>query len=352
MLDTRRQQKLQELVRTLGIRAQQEEEADNKDEAAKLYIKLIDVLLLLARESGDDHQLWVKYTKQAEAYQGKVKALISSGRISDTVKSNFALGGAPTKAAIPSPTTDSTFEWPSNSYQQFSTAGVEQNASAQNKESTLKKILKPFQRISSEPQEVQSYVIPGYQQRSSESMSTVGFSKTPQAFAGVPYDLFQQVLAESRSVQDRVAALIKERDSLSQSFEAMEKEFGELKSKTVPKEDYEVLQAKLIENQTTKAQLEKAEEELQNSVPKSQYDELLAKISDMVPRDVYIEAEVRAAKFELELKNTVPRNVLDDLASQVSLISTLSSIPLDEEETTAQKSKEAEEDELHDRGRE
>ena len=70
----------------------------------------------------------------------------------------------------------------------------------------------------------------------------------------------------------------------------------------------------------------------------------------MVPRDVYIEAEVRAARFELELKNTVPRNVLDDLASQVSLISTLSSIPLDEEKAAAQKAKEHEENDLRGQG--
>ncbi len=351
MLDPRRQEKLQELVRTLGGQAQQAEKDGNADDAARLYIKLIDVLLLLARESGDNHLLWVKYTKQAEAYQGKVKALISSGRVSDTVKSNPAFGGGVTpKVATPPIATGATFETPLPGRQQIATAAVEQNPASPNKESTLKKILKPFQRNDSEPQVRQSYVIPEYHQRSGESTPSLDSSKTPQSFAGVPYDLFQQVLGESRYLQDRVEALTKERESLSESLEAMDKELIELKSNTVPKEDYEALQAKLLQSQTAKAQLEKVEEGLRNSVPKSQYDELLTKISDMVPRDVYIEAEVRAAKFELQLKNTVPRNVLDDLASQVSLISTLSSIPLDEEKTVAQKAKETEEDDLKGQG--
>ena len=259
MLDPRRQEKLQELVRTLGGQAQQAEKDGNTDDAARLYIKLIDVLLLLARESGDNHVLWVKYTKQAEAYQAKVKALISSGRISETVKSNPAFGGVASKVAPQPFATGAILETPLLGPQQIATAAVERDPFSPSKESTLKKILKPFQRIGSEPQERQSYAIPEYHQRSAESTPSVGFSRNPQSFAGVPYDLFQQVLAESRRLQDRVVALTKEKESLSESLEAKDKEIIGLKSNMVPKTDYELLQARLLQSQKAEAQLEKVE---------------------------------------------------------------------------------------------
>ena len=350
MLDPRRQEKLQELVRTLGSQAQQAEKDGNVDDAARLYIKLVDVLLLLARESGDNHPLWVKYTKQAEAYQAKVKTLISTGKITDNVSNSalFSVASKPPPPVKSGPEPNAAYETSLPSGQQITTAAVEQQSpSTQNKESTFKKIFKPFQRSDSvsEFQERQTYVVPEVaQQRSSEPASMPSIRGEPanggnstQTFAGVPYDLFQQTLSESKYYQEKSAALAKERDSLFATLEARERELAELKSSTVLRTDYEALHSQLLQNQTSKAQLEavtaqleRVEEEMRNSVPKSQYDDLLTKISHMVPRDVYIEAEVRAARYELELKNTVPKNVLDELASQVSLISTLSSIPLEE----------------------
>jgi hypothetical protein len=342
MLDPVRQEKLQGLARALASQAQQAEKDGNTDDAAKSYVKLVDILLLLARESESDHVLWSKYTKQAEAYQARVKTMISSGRISDAVKSGSSAGAT----SAPSGNTS------------------HQNNSQGPKESPLKKILKPFQRSEAmDEQQVQLMRPPKQlEEEETEKIHLVGekmnqTSDSPSSrfiqdrgiagsnqeqsesqvfqlqtrISAIPYELFEQIREEKNNLQETVAALNKEKEELSSALNAKRRELEQLKSNTVPLSDYQSLQAQVQSNQVARGEIEQLQKQLSSSVPRSQYDQLLNKISEMVPRSIYVEAEVRATKLELELRDMVPRHVLDNLASEVSLISTLSTIPLAKE---------------------
>ncbi|MGI0083798.1 MAG: hypothetical protein ACREBQ_01820, partial [Nitrososphaerales archaeon] len=59
-MDAAKTKKLEEYATILEKQAQSVESQGNMNEAAKLYVKLIDIFLLLAREA-PDHPTWAKY---------------------------------------------------------------------------------------------------------------------------------------------------------------------------------------------------------------------------------------------------------------------------------------------------
>ena len=71
-MDEEKNKKLQQYAVVLTAQAEGEERSGKHDEAIKHYLKLVDVFLVLAAEA-QDHNTWLQYIRQAEAYQGRTK---------------------------------------------------------------------------------------------------------------------------------------------------------------------------------------------------------------------------------------------------------------------------------------
>ena len=78
-MDVEKNKKLQQYAVALTEQAKEEERSGKSDEAIKHYLKLVDVFLVLAAEA-QDHNTWVQYIRQAEAYQTRTKTLIPKGQ--------------------------------------------------------------------------------------------------------------------------------------------------------------------------------------------------------------------------------------------------------------------------------
>ena len=68
--------KLEEYSAFLGKKAADEEKNGEYTEAIPAYLKLVDVLLVMA-EASPNYSYWVKCTTSAENYQKKVKLLLA-----------------------------------------------------------------------------------------------------------------------------------------------------------------------------------------------------------------------------------------------------------------------------------
>src|SRR5579875_1980800 len=82
-MDAAKVKKLQEYAAYLSKQAETKEAEGKGSEAIKDYLKLVDILLIFAREA-KDHTSWLKYTKQAEAYQNKVRSIVAATSSSAT----------------------------------------------------------------------------------------------------------------------------------------------------------------------------------------------------------------------------------------------------------------------------
>ncbi|MDG7000197.1 MAG: hypothetical protein JRN15_13920, partial [Nitrososphaerota archaeon] len=69
-MDAEKSKKLQQYAVTLNEQAMGEEKSGKVQEAAKHYLKLVDVFLVLAAEA-QDHNTWQQYIHQAETYQNR-----------------------------------------------------------------------------------------------------------------------------------------------------------------------------------------------------------------------------------------------------------------------------------------
>lgn len=72
--------RLEEYVSVLGKRGAEEESHGDYSSAIPTYLKLVDVLLVMAEES-HGHAYWVRCTNSAENYQRKIKSLIAQAAL-------------------------------------------------------------------------------------------------------------------------------------------------------------------------------------------------------------------------------------------------------------------------------
>lgn len=75
-MDAAKFKKLEDYVSTLGKKGAQEEKNQEYVEAIATYLKLVDVLLVMA-DATPSYPYWVKCTTSAETYQKKAKSLIA-----------------------------------------------------------------------------------------------------------------------------------------------------------------------------------------------------------------------------------------------------------------------------------
>jgi len=75
-MDAAKFKKLEEYASTLGRKGAEEEKNQEYVEAIGTYLKLVDVLIVMA-DATPNYPYWVKCTTSAETYQKKIKTLIA-----------------------------------------------------------------------------------------------------------------------------------------------------------------------------------------------------------------------------------------------------------------------------------
>jgi hypothetical protein len=97
-MDSSKIKKLFDYASLLEGQGNQFEKESEETEAIRAYIKMVDVLLLLA-EAAPDYPSWVKYTDKAEKYQKRVKILIA--KASAKMNNEPAIPSGVEKVAMP-----------------------------------------------------------------------------------------------------------------------------------------------------------------------------------------------------------------------------------------------------------
>jgi len=310
-MDAEKNKKLQQYAVVLTEQAEGEEKSGKHDEAIKHYLKLVDVFLVLAAEA-QDHNTWLQYIRQAEAYQSRTRALVPKDQRDPGSRNNV----------------DS---------QRESLDGPQNSENVQNKLNPLRKMLKPFQRNEEESIGAAPKGLP--QQHRSQMQSMIPSEQPPRMFTNIPVDngisqdVYQRVLSENKILRDKISAMTKEVEDRIATLERRNKDTEQKISEMVPRADYDALQSEFY-NSVPKIEYERVKAELLNSVPKAHYDDLLNRIADMVPKQIYFDAERRAIELESTIKNSIPNKMIEDLASEISLLGLLSEVPLTKTEKT------------------
>ena len=283
----------------LAEQAKEEERSGKSDEAIKHYLKLVDVFLVLTAETRD-HNTWIQYIRQAEAYQTRTKTMIPKGQ-QDIGSRNPGVNNQHSE-------------------------GHHIGDSTQHVLNPLKKILKPFQRNDGEMSEFTLSQRPSMLSGiASQQPAKVSTNNTADI---VPSEVYQRVLSEDKILGEKNSALTKAKEEQAASLEKGYRELEEKISGMVPRADYEALQSE-FDNSIPKIEYERVKSELLNSVPKAHYDDLLNRIADMVPKQVYLDAERRSLELEEMVKNSIPKKVIEASASEVSMLRVLSEVPLE-----------------------
>jgi hypothetical protein len=296
-MDAEKSKKLQQYAVVLNEQATEEEKNGKTEEASKKYLKLVDVFLVLAAEA-QDHNTWQQYIRQAEVYQGRIRALIPKDQ----------------QGGLPQPTSQRT-EVPMRA----------QSDSPVAKPSPLKKMFRPFQKSEDELPEIASKT-----PKPTPSLATpspVPQRATTPIESSVPGEVYQRVLSENKLLRDKITAFTKESEDRITSLEREKSELEARISEMVPRADYDTMQSEFA-NMVPRTEYDRIRRELLNTVPKEHYDDLLNRIAEMVPKKVYLDTERKVMELEDAIKNSIPKKVVEELASEVSLLGLLSEIPM------------------------
>lgn len=244
-MDAAKARKLEEYAAILEKQAQSAEASGSANEAANLYVKLIDILLLLARES-QDHPTWLKYSSRAEALQKKTKEILASANNPTSGK-----GGG------------------------------------------IKKILglkPPEAKVEQKDKIVES------------PLSQIGQASLANPEQMIPKRLYDQMLDKNKVLESRLTSMIEksEYDTLFARLRGAEEklslmptlaEFEEQRriiERSVPRVQYEELQKAILNlvpkdtYNSAQARILELETQLENSIPKSVLDNLANEVSLLV----------------------------------------------------------------------
>jgi hypothetical protein len=329
-LDAEKNKKLQQYATILTDQAKEAERTGKPEDAIKHYLKLVDVFLVLASEA-PDHNTWLQYIRQAEAYQTRIKSLVPNQLVAPDISGRIP--PAPDeRSGGPSALPRRDISSPDNSPSQSGNPA---------KTGALNKILKPFQRGDLEdpgttftnPTQNRVQPAPLVQPRpqltSQTPLSQISPNTTPastQDKGPVPHELYERSLSENRILHERLQAIVKETDEKIAFLESRTRELEERIALMVPKIDYEALRAE-FQNTVPKHEYERLKNELAGTVPISHYDQLLDRISGMVPRELYVNSEKRVLELEDLLRRSVPFTEIEELANEVAFMSIAAEVP-------------------------
>lgn len=265
-MDAAKTKRLEEYATILEKQAQSAESQGNGNEAAKIYVKLIDIFLLLAREASD-HPTWAKYATKAETLQKKTKEVIANSN-----GENAQIGKAGAIKKI------------------FGLKSGEEKPDPNEKQD------KPREQIPVQTKALAQVAAPHAEiSQSQEQM--------------IPKRLYDQLLEKSKQLESHIASMVERSD-----YENMQVQYRELCERLAllpSKTDYDDLTQRLT-----------------NSVPRAQYEELQRAFVNLVPKDTYNTAQARISELESQLENSIPKSVLDNLANEISLLIVTAAIPM------------------------
>ncbi len=265
-MDAAKTKKLEEYAVVLERQAQSEESQGNGNEAAKIYVKLIDIFLLLAREA-PDHPTWVKYATRAESLQKKTKELIAS---SNSENSQGKANAIKKILGIKS--------------------SEEKSIAGDVKPEKPQELAHVQSKLSAPPLVLNQELI-----QSQESM--------------IPKRLYDELLERSKQLESRAGSMVERSD-----YEALEAKYTDVNEK--------------LSSMPSKSEYDEMRHRLSNSVPRIQYEELQKAFVNLIPKDTYNAAQARIAELESQLENSIPKSVLDNLANEVSLLIVTAAIPM------------------------
>jgi hypothetical protein len=337
-VDAEKNKKLQQYATILTDQAKEAEQSGKSEDAIKHYLKLVDVLLVLASEA-PDQGTWMQYIRQSEAYQTRIRSLVPKDQPTQDI-----VGRIPPPPAAVQPTVRRIEPGPLQT-------GIPPQASQQSaatRAGPISKIFKPFQSgregntsgseeispvssllgsnlrqqvppNSSPPQVVQPQLSPQTPVQKPQVHSTD--ERSP-----VPHELYERAVSENKVMHERVQSIIKESNDKIAFLESRNRELEDRVAMMVSRTDYEQLRAE-FENMVPKHEYDRVKAELASTVPISHYDQLLDRIANMVPREIYMNSERRILELEDSLRHSVPLAVIDDIANEVSYVSILAEVP-------------------------
>jgi hypothetical protein len=264
-MDSAKAKKLEEYAAILERQAQSEESQGNANEAAKIYVKLIDIFLLLAREA-PDHPTWAKFATRAETLQKKTKELIASDRENSQGKT-----GAIKKML--------GLNTPEGKY-------TSSQANSGSSQTTIPVQPKPEPVLAVQSQEA-----------------------NPSQVTTVPKRTYDQLVERMKELESHASSMVERSD-----YQSLESKYQELNQK--------------FSLMPSKSETDELRLRLSNSVPRIQYEELQKAIVNLVPKDTYNAAQARIAELESQLENSIPKSILDNLANEISLLILTAEIPM------------------------
>ncbi|MHB1907529.1 MAG: hypothetical protein ACYCQJ_01505 [Nitrososphaerales archaeon] len=267
-MDSAKLKKLQEYSLVLKSQASSKEAQGNVSEALKDYVKLVDILLLLANES-KDHPTWQKLIAEAESYQKKARTLANPDAKEERRK-------------------DPPYEIKT----------MDKNAG---QASILKSLKLPLMGKKQEPNPVEPVLQPvGAQSIISswaKDLNTPKQVPKVETQDSVPFSLYSQVLEEKAILGQEL-----------ENFRSKEKEYLAI---------IEAKNNELAERPTK-------EEFLANYVLKSEYERLKESTQDVITKEKYAMLQEEVKELQLKVKNYIPPTILDEMFEYVSfLVSTL-----------------------------
>lgn len=373
-MDAANLKKLQDYAAYLAKQAEKEEADGKTSEATKSYLKLIDVLLLLGRES-KDQQTFLRYTSSAEFYQKKVKGLITVSQSltatqpGRTQQSDVQTHDEPRERQKPLVRVSLQPVQKVESANEVGSIGSQGTSGA--KTNPFRRILGSFQtkndQLRGEESQKRGQEGEGKESTSQARQTTpskdaeIGVSSAVSKILGngevaqVPESASNEarMLAAAQEEEEstkkiyyqesgdnhptkktvfdsrsEVAAYSKFENLLSENKELQERiDFLKQKVSSLEKENRDL--AERLGRMVSRAEYEELKRQLSESVPRSLYENLQKTCAEtMVPRELYVEAEKRASKLEEKLENSYPTSVLDKLANDISLIIATAEIPL------------------------
>lgn len=335
-MDSAKLKKLQDYSVFLTEQAESKEASGNTSEAVKDYVKLVDVLLLLANEA-KDHPTWQQIIGRAEFYQKKVRSMADPN--SPTPANNFPplrkdiapyvpnqSQVMPSNNVVVVPTTKekSSSEGSSSSSVLKSFRSLIGSNSNNNKksDSTNNSISKeqlvspPSSQMGGTPTTSSSLT---RESRVPNSLAVTSMNNSSQVVAlqsqmkeeqqqlqpqqqkMVPFSVYSQVLHEKSALQDEIKALQTKEKEYLESLEGKERQLEETLAGTVPKTEYEQVCSRL-----------------ENSVPREEYEAAL--LSASIPKERYAELQARVVELEMKLQNSVPAAIIDEVLEYVSFL--------------------------------
>ncbi len=330
-MDSAKLKKLQDYSVFLTEQAESKEASGNTSEAIKDYVKLVDVLLLLANEA-KDHPTWQQIIGRAEFYQKKVRSMADPN--SPAPASNFPPLRKDMAPYIP----NQSQLTPSNSVAVPTTKEKGNDGSTSSSSSVLKSFRsligstsnnkKPESANNGSPKEqhlspssqiggtttsssllkdsrVPNSLAVSSMNNSSQVVALQSQKKDEQQQKMVPFSVYAQVLHEKSALQDEVKALQTKEKEYLESLEAKEKQLEETLSSMIPKSEYDQVCS-----------------QLENSVSREEYEAAL--LSASIPKERYAELQARVMELEMKLQNSVPAAMIDEVLEYVSfLVSTV-----------------------------